>query len=270
MIIVLLCLGAVVVAEPPGYQTYEEQSAELVRLAREHPSRAHLHSIGRSVQGRELWVLSMASRRPEAPELLRPEVKFVGNVHGNELVIGEVLMRFITDLLTNPSKDARIDEILNTTRVHVLVRLNPDPGRLVLADNCTDRTYGNNSNNYDLNMNYPDRWFCQRDPMQPETLAMIEWLESQRFLLSARFFTGGMVSTYPYEYWPGADHATKPQESLTEDDDVFKFLAKKYSLNHKFMALPSTICDGNQWKDGIVNGGTTNKTLVCFKSSFNF
>lgn len=73
--------------------------------------------------------------------------------------------------------------------------------------------------------------------------------------MSASFFTGGMVTTYPYENFPGSEFATKPKEMLTEDDDVFKFLAKKYSQNSATMALPTTICDGNQWKDGIVNGG---------------
>ena len=104
-------------------------------------------------------------------------------------------------------------------------------------------------------MNFPDKFFCQRDPLQPETLSVLGWLDSNRFLLSARFFTGGMVTTYPYENFPGSEFAHKPKESLTEDNDVFKFLAKKYSLNHRYMALPTTVCDGNQWKDGIVNGG---------------
>ena len=71
-----------------------------------------------------------------------------------------------------------------------------------------------------------------------------------------------MVATYPYENFPGSEFAHKPKESLTEDDDVFKYLAKKYSLNHKYMALPTTVCDGNQWKDGIVNGGNKNSSVI--------
>lgn len=242
-------------AEPPGYMTYEQLVASLQEHAKSHANKTHLYSIGKSVQGRDLWVLAISNYKPAEHVILRPEVSFVGNIHGNELSIGETLMSFIDDLLHNPSNDTRINEILDTTRLHILVRLNPDTGSLLTRDNCTSLLGSNNTNNYDLNQNLPDRWFCQTDPIQPETLAVIDWLESNRFLLSARFFTGGIVTTYPYENWPGSRFATKPRETLTEDDDVFKFLAKKYSLNHKVMPLATTVCDGNKWTDGIVNGG---------------
>jgi hypothetical protein len=177
-------------------------------------------------------------------------------MHGNELSIGEVLLRFINLLLINPDNDIRINDILDNTRVHILPWMSPDTSRLVTVDNCTSRFGNNNSNNYDLNLNFPDRWFCNQDPLQPETLAILEWLESERFFLSARFFTGGVVTTYPYENFPGSQYATSPQNTPTEDDDVFRYLAKLYSLNHKLM--PTAVCDGNKWPEGIINGGNVN------------
>lgn len=255
--LVLATLACVCLAEPPGYQTYDQVVTQLKKHASDHPKRTYLYSIGKSVQGRDLWVMAIANSQPDTHVVLRPEVSFTGCTHGNELSISEVLMRFINELLNNPNNDVRITEILDTTRVHVLVRLNADTGSQVTSDNCTSIVGSNNTNNYDLNQNYPDRFFCQRDPIQPETLAVIEWLESQRFLLGARLFTGGIVTTYPYENWRGSEFSDKPRETPTEDDDVFRFLAKKYSLNHKVMPLAATTnCDGLKWPDGIVNGGT--------------
>lgn len=44
--------------------------------------------------GRELWVL-LVSSTPNEKVLLKPEVKYVGNIHGNEPVGRELLLRFI-------------------------------------------------------------------------------------------------------------------------------------------------------------------------------
>ena len=45
-------------------------------------------------EGRELWVL-LVSSTPNEKVLLKPEVKYVGNIHGNEPVGRELLLRFI-------------------------------------------------------------------------------------------------------------------------------------------------------------------------------
>lgn len=44
--------------------------------------------------GRELWVL-LISTTPAERTILKPEVKYVGNIHGNEPVGRELLLRLI-------------------------------------------------------------------------------------------------------------------------------------------------------------------------------
>lgn len=265
------CLNSSSWAEPPGYLTYDQIVTQLKQHTEVHPNRTYLYSIGKTVKGRDIWVLALSNSQPDTHVLLRPEVKYVSNIHGQELATGELLMRFIDDLLNNPSNDSRINEILDTTRLHVLVHLDPDTSSLVLRDNCTSFTGNNNSNNYDINMNFPDRFFCQADPMQPETLAVLEWTDSMRFLLSARFFIGyGIVTTYPYENWSGSQLAKEPRETITEDNDVFRFLAKKYALNHRVMPFPAALCQGNRWPDGIVNGGFFPLDFILFYMFYGF
>lgn len=226
---------------------------ELVETNLKFPNRTYLYSIGKSVDGKDLWVMALANQKPNVHVPLRPEVKFVGNIHGNELPTAELMLDFIWTLTENPENETIIDHILNTTRIHVLVSMNPDGTQAADLNSCDSLFGQNNSNNFDLNMNFPDRFFCNADPIQPETQAILTWLDSIRFLLSLKFHTGGFAVTYPYENFENAQALDIAKYSPTEDDDVFANLAKLYSLNHATMV--GAECDGLVFTDGITNGG---------------
>mmetsp|Transcript_11196 Transcript_11196/g.31754 ORF Transcript_11196/g.31754 Transcript_11196/m.31754 type:complete len:151 (-) Transcript_11196:1368-1820(-) len=88
------------------------------------------------------------------PELTAgvPEVKLVGNMHGDETAACETLLRLAWDLCrryANPSKDSlNIAELLDTTNVYILPTMNPD------AYDSTPRVRSN-ANGFDLNRAFP-------------------------------------------------------------------------------------------------------------------
>ena len=61
-----------------------------------------LYSIGKSVQGREMWVM-VVSRSPYEHMVGKPNVKYVANMHGNEAVgrYGHLLLNLFNICLLN-------------------------------------------------------------------------------------------------------------------------------------------------------------------------
>lgn len=242
-------------SQPPQqqYLYHDELTIRLEQLARIYPTKTHLYSIGKSVEGRDLWVMAIASIQPHLHVTLRPEVKLIGNIHGNELSTGEILLRFLEHLLANPDRDKRVDEILNNSRVHFLVSMNPDGTEISARESCSSKVGRNNSNKVDLNRNFPDAFFCNQAHIEPETLAVLDWTDSMHFLLSASFHTGAMVVSYGYENWLGSSSATMPKYVPTDYDAELRYFAKIYSMNHVTMRMAS--CDNETFVDGITNGG---------------
>lgn len=236
------------------YQNYDDLSHNLKEFASAHPDKAHLYSIGKSVENRDIWVMAVAGSQPTVHAPLRPEVKYVGNMYGNQLPTREMLFHLIHILLENPHNDSNIDYILQSMRVHILVSLNPDGAeKSFMTRQCTGNVGRNNSNNFDLNRNFPDFYFCNEALLQPETQAVVDWLENNTFILSANLHTGALVASYGYDNFPHSESATSPNINPTEDDDVLKHIALQYSLNNP--SMQNGTCNEESFFNGVTNGG---------------
>lgn len=218
--------------EAAEYPTPEQVGAELQAIAAAHPQTARLFSIGRSKQGRELWVMKI-SHRVESDDA-RPEFKYVANMHGNEIVGREMMVRLIRDLLENDARDPAIARLLEATQIYIMPSMNPD--------GAAARRRGN-ADWVDLNRDFPD--FTEaRDKgnspqgRAPETQAMMAWQASRHFALSANFHGGAQVVNYPWDAIADAH----PQDALV------KALSLEYARNAPYIGS-STV-----FENGITNG----------------
>ncbi|XP_068611174.1 carboxypeptidase M [Brachionichthys hirsutus] len=204
----------------------------------------HLYSIGQSVKGQELWVLALG-RVPDCHTVGIPEFKYVANMHGNE-VLGRVLMlQLIQHLLRGyRGNDAQAMKILDSTRVHIMPTMNPDG-----FDNASDDCWGvqgrYNAKEVDLNRNFSDLF--EKEPGEDkwaaaaEVAAVISWLKTETFVLSANLHGGALVASYPYDN--GGCRAP--------DNDVLFHLATVYSKSHASMHLAS---ECSSFPGGVTNG----------------
>jgi len=119
--------GPVSVVEPSqfAHHNYEQLTAFLKRYSRLYPDITRLYSVGKSVQGRELWVMEI-SDKPGQHELGEPEFKYVSNMHGNEVVGRELTVNLIEFLCKNYGKVPTLTHLVDTTRIHLMPSMNPD------------------------------------------------------------------------------------------------------------------------------------------------
>lgn len=185
---------------------HEEELGSALReaAAAGPPGLTRLFSIGRSVEGRPLWVLRLtAGLGPPPPDgdagpaaagpLLpgRPQVKLVGNMHGDETVSRQVLVYLARELAAGYRRgDPRLVRLLNTTDVYVLPSLNPDGFERAREGDCgfgDGRPPGSggreNSRGRDLNRSFPDQFGSGEPPALddvPEVRALIDWIRRNK------------------------------------------------------------------------------------------
>ena len=238
------------------HHNYEEMTNYMKDWAQRCSKISHLSSVGKSVEGRELWVYEL-SDNPGKHEAGEPEVKYIANMHGNEVVGREMVLKLISDFCNEYDHNQRIQFLVDNTRILLMPSMNPDGYELAVKEGKGDWLVGRtNANSVDLNRNFPDQFMnTQNAATQPETRAIEDWIKKSNIVLAANLHGGSLVANYPFD-----DSATGDSSySRSPDDDVFRFLAQTYSQTHPTMHLDDapwecTDIPADHFKGGITNG----------------
>ena len=219
------------------YPTYLQYDSIMQSFSKNYPSLCRLDTIGTSVNGKLVLVLKISANA--ASNENKPEVFYTSTMHGDETG-GFILMLHLTDyLLTNYGVDDRVTNLMDNLTIWINPLSNPDgtygPGNTI----SSPTRY--NANGYDLNRNFPDL-MTPNTVRQKETIDMIKFMRSHKFVLSANFHSGSEVVNYPWDKWLSVLHA---------DDSWFNSISRAYADTVHVYAGPAYM---NYLDNGVTRG----------------
>jgi len=263
------------ISTPPGlYHTYDEMTALLQGLATNHSDIMSLASIGKTYEGRDLWMVKLSDNVSEDED--EPEILFMGAHHGKEKPSYEVLIFFIQFIVDNYENDTGgVREAINNTELFIIPMVNPDGVQAGTRKNCAPNhgPFGLQkkvtSIGVDLNRNYGYRWFLfflcpwkyyktttladvtnvyrgEYPFCENETQAIKSLIETHHILISLSYHTSGELVLYPWGYTQNPPDDKLVFVSIGEN--ITKF--NNYTLAQGIELYP-TLGDSDDWGYGV-------------------
>jgi carboxypeptidase T len=255
------------------YHTYDEMTVLLHSLAANNSDIMSLTSIGKTYEGRDIWMVKLSDHVKEDEN--EPEVFFMGAHHGNEKPSYEVLIffiQFIVDNYENGTGDVR--DAINNTELFIIPMVNPDGVEAGTRKNCAPNhgPFGLQkevtSIGVDLNRNYGYRWFLfylfpwkyykttaladetnvyrgEYPFCENETQAIKSFIDTHHIIISLSYHSSGELILYPWGY----------TKNPPKDKQVFVSIGENiskldnYTLNQSIDLYP-TIGDDCDWGYG--------------------
>jgi len=114
--------------ENPHYLKNKEIGELFSQLAKDYPDLAQTYTIGKSLEDRPIYALALSGPTGESKDgdLLRPMVKLVANIRGDEAVGRQIVLYMAEYLATHYDGDTEVQALLNRTEIHFLPTCNPD------------------------------------------------------------------------------------------------------------------------------------------------
>ena len=243
--------------------------ADLRALVAAHPRTAALTSIGKSVEGREIWAIEIA-RDPTRHTPGKPSVLFNGTQHAREVMSTEVALDTAEYLLTNDGRDPKVTRWIDETEIWIVPMVNVDGSNRVWTDDdgwrknargCNGAAHCPTGTGVDINRNFPYQWAAcngsSSQPLQedfhgpsaasePETQALMKLVDRIRPVFDVSYHSFGEFVLYPYGC----------QDRYAEDRELLA------DLGHAFAALiprddgAGTYHAGTPWEEVYAVDGT--------------
>lgn len=234
-------------SEDARFHNYAELTQALDDLVATYPNLMRKFSIGKSLEGRELWAVqintSKSILRSNDPNKIsaKPGIVFMGNHHAREHVSCEIPLMLLEFLGKNYGVDRQITGLLDNRDIYVIPMVNPDGAEFDIKTGSYKWQRKNMRPNrtskigVDLNRNYGYQWgtggssdepsseiYMGPAPFsEPETQAVKAFVEGHpnlKVLLS--YHTFSELVLYPWGY-------SNDKISKQDDQKTFETMANK-------------------------------------------
>jgi len=230
-------------AADAAYHNFKETTDLLKALVAKNSDIASLISIGKTIEGRDIWCLRVNSTANGTQASAKPGAVYIGNHHAREHLSNEVPLLFAVWLLDNRATP-EVNKYIATLDIYVIPMLNPDGSEYDIKTGSYKwqrknmRVNADKSIGVDLNRNY-DSWFggegTSHSPAsdtycglsafsEPETMAIKKFVEARKNLKTLNSYHS-YASTILYPY--GGSNNEVPD---VKDRKVFVNMAKQMGL----------------------------------------
>jgi carboxypeptidase T len=184
----------------------------LKNYAAAYPTIAQTFSVGKSLEGRDIWAIKITSN-VSAANTGKPRILFNGMHHAREVMSVEIPLDIIDQLLTQYGKDPKVTQWVNTTEIWVLPMFNVDGNNKVWTQQNMWRKNVRGGYGVDINRNYPYAWAsCSGSSSskgaqdyhgpsaasEPETLVMMNLVKTIRPTFDISYHSYSEIVIYPY------------------------------------------------------------------------
>lgn len=217
---------------------YVAMVKKVQKLAAKNPDIISYFSAGKSIQGRELYVIRINTTEKGTDQSSKPGILLIGNHHAREHITAEFCLQ-CAKYIAKHAHDPAIAALIANRDIYIIPMINPDGVDYDLSG-FPYRFHRKNMHKFqhavgvDLNRNYNLDWggsgsskqqnnesYCGQQPFsEPETMAIKQLIESRpniRILISYHSF--GKLILYPWGY------TRRPVENST-DLQQYKTLTK--------------------------------------------
>lgn len=240
-----------------SYPTYDAYLAMMYQFETDFPDLCQIVKIGESEDGRDLLFARISDN--VGTEEGEAQFMYTGTMHGDETTGYVLFLRLIDYLLNNYGSDDQVDYLVSNLDIWINPLANPD-GTFHGGNNSVYGAQRYNSNNVDLNRNYPDPEdgpHPDGNAWQAETLAFMQCAEDNHFVMSANTHGGAEVINYPWDTWP----------TLAADDTWWQYVCREYADSAQFYSPNGYL---TELDNGITNGYAWYTTSGCRQDYMNY
>lgn len=234
------------------HHNYAETTAKLRELTERYSQISRLSSIGKTIEGRELWSVRLSGDLANADSL--PAIILLGGHHAREHLSVELPLYYLEYLLSEYSKgNPRIQDLVNGRDIHIVPLVNPDGAEYDISGNYKLWRKNRSKNSggtfgVDINRNYGYQWGGGGASANPgsdtyrgpsafselETQAIKKYIEEhQNITILLSFHTFTQLILYPWGH-------TANGIATARDQQVHEAMAKKMAEWNGYKAQQSS------------------------------